>query len=139
MASPRSASAAHRAWRGIADQESRCGAAAGLVAALAPLSGVRRRALYRCHRTASLAPHGWTADRDCAGFGLSQGLACLTTCGWLMTALALAGGGLLPCLAALMWQLLERGPRRYPALIVCAAPAVVTILALLDGVWIARL
>ena len=53
------------------------------VAAAWQLTPIRRRALWSCHRTAPLAPHGWRADRDCIRYGWEIGRSGLVSC-WAM-------------------------------------------------------
>lgn len=64
-------------------------------AALWQRTRMHRRALTACHRTYSLAPSGWRADRDCLYFGAIIGSACVWSCWPLMIACALAGHSLL--------------------------------------------
>jgi predicted metal-binding membrane protein len=52
------------------------------------VSPTKRRRLRRCQRTVPLSPRGWRADSDCARYGVSTGLACVTTCWALMVAAA---------------------------------------------------
>jgi predicted metal-binding membrane protein len=61
------------------------------IAALWQLTGVKRRALLRCHRGAPLAPAGWRADRDAIGYGVRIARTCGLACGPVMLALIAAG------------------------------------------------
>ena len=51
----------------------------------------KARALLACHRSASLAPQGWAADRDCLRHGVAHGLSCGQSCWNWMALSALAG------------------------------------------------
>ncbi len=62
------------------------GGVAMVAAALWELAPIKRRRLRRCHRTVPLAPRGWRADVDCARYGVSTGLSCVTMCWALMVA-----------------------------------------------------
>jgi predicted metal-binding membrane protein len=58
--------------------------AALAVAALWQLTPTKRGASASCHRTVPLAPSGWSADRDCVGYGLLVGRDCVLSCWALM-------------------------------------------------------
>lgn len=65
--------------------------AAGIAMAAAvfwEVSPVKRQRLRRCHRTVPLAPRGWRADADCARYGVTTGLSCVTMCWAIMAASA---------------------------------------------------
>jgi predicted metal-binding membrane protein len=64
------------------------GGIAMVAAALWEIAPIKRRRLRRCHRTVPLAPRGWRADADCAHYGVSTGLSCVTMCWALMVAAA---------------------------------------------------
>ena len=64
------------------------GGIAMIAAALWEIAPIKRRRLRRCHRTVPLAPCGWRADADCARYGVSTGLSCVTMCWALMVAAA---------------------------------------------------
>jgi predicted metal-binding membrane protein len=57
---------------------------AAAFAAIWQAAPLRQRALNRCHRLPRLSAFGNEADRDCAGFGLTHGFWCATTCSPLM-------------------------------------------------------
>jgi predicted metal-binding membrane protein len=59
-----------------------------VAAALWEIAPLKRQRLRRCHRTVPLAPRGWRADADCARYGVSTGLSCVTMCWALMVAAA---------------------------------------------------
>ena len=64
------------------------GGVAMVAAALWEIAPIKRRRLRRCHRTVPLAPRGLRADADCARYGVSTGLSCVTMCWALMVAAA---------------------------------------------------
>lgn len=64
------------------------GGVAMAAAALWEVSPVKRQRLRRCHRTVPLAPRGWRADADCARYGVTTGLSCVTMCWAIMVASA---------------------------------------------------
>jgi hypothetical protein len=62
--------------------------AATINAALWEVTATKRQRLRRCHRTVPLAPRGWRADADCAQYGVTTGLSCVSICWALMVASA---------------------------------------------------
>jgi predicted metal-binding membrane protein len=66
----------------------RAGIVALVAAVLWELSPIKRQRLHHCHRTVPLAPRGWRADADCARYGVTTGLSCVTMCWALMAACA---------------------------------------------------
>ena len=68
-------------------------AVAFAVAAIWQAMSARQRAIRACHRTPSLAPAGWRANRDCVRYGWTNGMNCVATCGALMLACWLVGHG----------------------------------------------
>ncbi len=127
----------HRAIAGFAAGYLLPWSAAGLLAALllsprwmhaatAPIAlfvlaaAWQRTRLYRfarrdCHRTAPLAPLGWRADRDCAGYGCMVGAACVRSCWPLMLACASTGHGLVAMAGGCLLSMLEAWSFRPPA------------------------
>lgn len=83
-------------------------AAAFLLAAAWQLTPIHESALRACHRTLSLAPFGWLADRDCLRFGCSIGLACAASCWALMLACTFTGHSLLAMTGGLALGIAER-------------------------------
>jgi len=76
-------------------------AAAGYALAAAwQLTGCKRAALQRCHRTVPLAAEGWRADIACARYGLGAGGSCLASC-WAFMTVAMLGWHALPAMAFL--------------------------------------
>ena len=63
------------------------------VAAIWQATSTRQRAISACHRTPSLAPTGWRANRDCVRYGWTNGVNCVASCGALMLACWLLGHG----------------------------------------------
>jgi predicted metal-binding membrane protein len=61
------------------------------IAALWQLTPLKRRALQNCHRTRPLPPKGRRATTAVAGFGFSNGLACLASCWAMMLTTAFVG------------------------------------------------
>jgi predicted metal-binding membrane protein len=57
------------------------------------LSPVKRRCLSGCHRSVSLPPRGWAAEKGALRFGLRNGLYCVGTCWCLMLLMAVAPAG----------------------------------------------
>jgi predicted metal-binding membrane protein len=92
--------------------------------ALLPL---RRRAMVACHRVIPLAPSGWRADRDCLRYGLSIGVACVTTCWLLMLGCALTGHALPAMVAGAAIAARERRSFRPPLRTVAAAIAALAV------------
>jgi hypothetical protein len=78
------------AARALAPVSPRWAAAAFAAAALWQLTPAKKRALLSCHRTMPLAPRGRRADRDCLRYGWTVGRHCVTSCGMMMAACALA-------------------------------------------------
>jgi predicted metal-binding membrane protein len=79
------------------------------------LTPLKRRALWRCHRTVPLALDGWRADVSCLLFGAGIGRDCVTSC-WLLMALPLLAPHSLAVMACVQGAMLcERYQRaRYP-------------------------
>jgi predicted metal-binding membrane protein len=77
-------------------------AAALSLAAVWQVSGFKRRALNRCHRTVPLPPLGLRADAGCARFALVQGWRCLQSCWALMLVMAVVGHAGPPALGAMI-------------------------------------
>jgi predicted metal-binding membrane protein len=76
----------------------------------------RQRALVACHGSASLAPLGWQADRDCIRYGWTIGRRCLVACWVVMLAYLAAGHGLLlmaGVTGVVMVERYSRRPNRY--------------------------
>lgn len=88
------------------------GAVAAVAAALWELAPARARHLRRCERTAPLAPRGWRADADCAGFGARAGVSCVGTC-WALMAACVAVPHSLPVMAVLFGVQLSARYRRH--------------------------
>jgi predicted metal-binding membrane protein len=89
-------------------------------AALWQLTPIHRRALVACHRRQPLAPLGWQADRDCLRFGVTIGLACISSCWPLMIACTLAGHGFIAMIGGMAVGAAERWsfrPRTRTALV----------------------
>jgi len=76
---------------------------------------IKRRALWRCHRTVPLAMAGWRADLSCLRFGVGAGLDCVSSCWLLMTLPLLAPHSLAIMACVQLTMLHERYQRaRYP-------------------------
>jgi predicted metal-binding membrane protein len=73
-----------------------------LAAAAWQLTPAKRRALWRCHRTAPLYPRGRRATAGVARFATLNATGCVASCWLLMGAMAVApGAGRLPLMAGL--------------------------------------
>jgi predicted metal-binding membrane protein len=107
---------------------------AGTVAAVSwELSPIKRRRLRRGHRTVSLAPRGWRADSDCARYGVTTGLACVTTCWALMAASAALSHSLVAMVLIFGVQLNGRYQRRPSPLLATLAVLAAGLLSLVMG------
>lgn len=62
-----------------------------VVAALWEVTGIKRRALLRCHRTAPIRFRAWAAYRSALSYGLRNGRTCTIACGPAMVAVMLIG------------------------------------------------
>lgn len=87
-------------------------AAAFGVAGVWQLTRWKRAGLAGCHRTVPLAPRGWRADRDCAGYGLRIGSRCILSCWALMLACFFSGHALVATLLVTAVMFGERFLRR---------------------------
>lgn len=95
--------------RGEAWTHTYAASAAGFaVAAVWQLTPLHANALTACHRTLSLAPLGWRADRDCLHFGCNIGLACVSSCWPLMLACAFTGHGMVAMTGGMALGIAER-------------------------------
>lgn len=107
---------------------------AGTVAAIFwKLAPIKRRRLRRGHRTMSLAPRGWRADSDCAHYGATTGLACVTTCWALMAASAAFSHSLVAMVVLFGVQLNGRYQRRPSPLLATLAVLAACLLSLVMG------
>lgn len=107
---------------------------AGAVAAVSwELAPIKRRRLRRGHRTVSLAPRGWRADSDCARYGFTTGLACVTTCWALMAASAALTHSLVAMVVIFGVQLNGRYLRRPSPLLAALAVLAACLLSLVAG------
>jgi hypothetical protein len=107
---------------------------AGTAAAVSwELSPIKRRRLRRGHRTVSLAPRGWRADSDCARYGVTTALACVTTCWALMAASAALSHSLVAMALIFGVQLNGRYQRRPSPLLATLAVLTAGLLSLVMG------
>ena len=109
-------------------------AIAQAVAAGWELTGWKRLALRRCHRTYPIRFRGFAADASAAAYGLRHGLTCLGACGPAMTALMVAGHPLVltAVVSALMFaQLMLRESERWrPAVAVGGVAGALLVLGI---------
>jgi len=82
--------------------------AAALVWQLTPW---KRIALWRCHRTMSLAAEGWEVVADCFRFGTAIGASCVASC-WLLMVLPMLGAHSLASMACLQAAMLHERYQR---------------------------
>jgi predicted metal-binding membrane protein len=107
---------------------------AGTVAAVSwELAPIKRRRLRRGHRTVSLSPRGWRADSDCLRYGVTTGLACVTTCWALMAASAALSHSLVAMVVLFGVQLNGRYQRRPSPLLAALAVLAACLLSLVMG------
>lgn len=84
-------------------------AGAGFLATAAfQFTPLKRRLAVACHRTRPLAPHGWSAHRDCLLFGLDHGVQCVPNCWLLMVAAMLSPWGNAMMMVATLLLVYER-------------------------------
>lgn len=79
-----------------------------VLAAAWQLTAYKRRALGACHRTRTLSPSGWPANRDCLLAGLLASRACLASCWLLMAACGAFAHGLLLMIGLTIFMWVER-------------------------------
>ena len=94
-------------------------------------TAVKRRSVLACHRTQSLAPSGWRADRDCLRYGWMIGSWCLVSCGFLMLGCMVAGHGLPAMVGVTAVGLIERSRPRPNQLLLSSIIAVVGLTCLI--------
>jgi predicted metal-binding membrane protein len=92
----------------------RAGIVAMVAAVLWEVSPIKRQRRHRCHRTVPLAPRGWRADADCARYGVTTGLSCVTMC-WALMAACAAFAHSFPVMIVLFGVQLSGRYQRYPS------------------------